>query len=92
MYETIHALNCKRSGFVTISHNNIRNYETNLLAKIHTDLETEPSLQPIEGEIINGIPGDNARPNVRARGVWRDGPNAFLIFRLLTLTLHHIIT
>ena len=60
MYETIHALNCKRSGFVTISHNNIRNYETNLLAKIHTDLETEPSLQPIEGEIINGIPGDNA--------------------------------
>ena len=92
MYETIHALNCKRSGFVTISHNNIRNYETNLLAKIHTDLETEPSLQPIEGEIINGIPGDNARPNVRARGVWRDGQNAFLIFRLLTLTLHHIIT
>ena len=60
MYETIHALNCKRSGFVTISHNNIRHYETNLLAKIHTDLETEPSLQPIEGEIINGIPGDNA--------------------------------
>ena len=92
MYETIHALNCKRSGFVTISHINIRNYETNLLAKIHTDLETEPSLQPIEGEIINGIPGDNARPNVRARGVWRDGQNAFLIFRLLTLTLHHIIT
>ena len=92
MYETIHALNCKRSGYVTIRHNNIRDYETNLLAKIHTDLETEPSLQPFEGEIINGIPGDNARPDVRARGVWRDGQNAFLIFRLLTLTLHHIIT
>ena len=37
----------------------------------------EPSFQPIEGEIVIGIPGDNARPDVRARGAWRDGQNAF---------------
>ena len=70
-YDTTHVLNCKKGGFVTIRHNNIRDYEANLLTKIHTDAETEPSLQPIEGEIVNGIPGDNARPNVRARGIWR---------------------
>ena len=46
--------------------------EANLLAKIHTDVETEPSLQPIEGETVNGITGNNARPDVRARCVWRD--------------------
>ena len=76
-YDTTHALNCEKGGFVTIRHNNIRDYEANLLAKMHTDVETEPILQPIEGEIINGIPGDNARPEVSARGEWRDGQNAF---------------
>ena len=81
-YDTTHALDCKKGGFVTICHNNIRDYETNLLAKIHTDVETEPRIQPIEGEIVNGIPGDNAIPDVRARGVWRDCQNAFFDVRI----------
>ena len=68
--------------FVTIRHNNIRDYEANLLVKIHTDVETKPSLQPIDGEIVNGIPGDNAKPDVRARGVWRDDQNAFFDVRI----------
>ena len=76
-YDTTHALNCKKGGFVMIRHNSIRDYEGNLLAKVHTDVETAPFLQPIEGQIVNVIPADNARPNVRARGVWRDGQNAF---------------
>ena len=54
-------VNYKKGGFVTIRHNNIRDYEANLLAKIHTLIETEPFLQPVEEEIVNGIPGDNAR-------------------------------
>ena len=37
----------------------------------------KPPSQPIEGEIVIGIPGDNARPDVRTRGAWRDGQNAF---------------
>ena len=37
-----------------VRHNNIRGYGANLLAKIHTDVETETSLQSIEGEIVNG--------------------------------------
>ena len=69
-YDTTHALNYKKGGFVTIRHNNVRDYEANLLAKIHTDVETE-------GEIVNGIPGDNARPDIRGRCVWRDGQNEF---------------
>ena len=67
-YDTTHVLNCKKGGFVTIRHNSIRDYETNLLVKIHTDVETEPSLQPIEGEIVDGIPGDNSRPDARGDG------------------------
>ena len=37
-YDTTHALNCKKGGFVTIKHNSTRDYEANLLAKIRTDV------------------------------------------------------
>ena len=49
--DTTPALNRKKGGFLTIRLNNIRDwdYEANLLAKIHTEVEPEPSLQPIEG-------------------------------------------
>ena len=90
-----HALNCKKGGFVTIRHNNITDYEGNLLTKIHTDVETEPSLQPIEGEIVNGIPGDNDKPGVRASGIWRDGKNAFFDVRITntnSASKHNVIT
>ena len=80
-YNTTLALICKNVLLVTITHNKIRDYEANLLAKIHTDVETEPSLQPIEGEIVNGILSQNARPGVRASvgqnaERWWDGQNA----------------
>ena len=81
LWPEAHALNCKKGGFVTIRHNNTRDYEASLLAKMHTDVETESSLQPIEGEIVNGLPFD-VRPNVRARGVWRYGQNAFFNLRI----------
>ena len=81
-YHTTHALNCKKGGFVMIRHNSIRDYEGNLLSKVHTDVETVPSLQPVEGEIVNGIPGDNARSDVRARGVWRDSQKVFFDVRI----------
>ena len=94
-FDTTHALNCKKGGFVTIRHNNVRDYEASLLCKLHSDVEVEPSLQPIEGEIVNGIAGDNARPDVRARGIWRDGQNAFLVVRITNtnaLSQRHIST
>ena len=43
-YDTTHALNFKKVGFVTIRNNNIKDYELNRLAKIHAEVETEPSL------------------------------------------------
>ena len=44
------------------------------------DVETEPSLQPVidkTGYAQTAVLGDEARPDVRARGFWRDGQNAF---------------
>ena len=91
-YDTTHALYCKKGGFVTNRHNNIRDYEAILIAKIHTDVETEPSLQAIEREIVNGIPVDNARPDVGLEVYGVMVRTRFLMFELLTLTLHHSIT
>ena len=45
-----HALNCNWGGFAIIRHNNIRDFEANLIKQVHSDVEVEPQLQPINGE------------------------------------------
>ena len=81
-FDLNHALNCKKGGFVIIRHNNIRDFEASLLSEIVRDVETEPTLQPVDGERLNGLVGDNAKPDVRARGVWRPGQNAYFDVRI----------
>ena len=81
-YDLNHALNCKRGGMVIMRHNNIRDFEANLLKQVCNDVETEPPLQPLEGEILPGLTGDEARPDIRARGLWRNGQNAFFDIRV----------
>ena len=61
-FDLIHALNCKKGGFIIIRHNNIRDFEVDLLKKVCADVETEPQLQALNGEQINGLIGDNAKP------------------------------
>ena len=36
----------------------------------------------MDGEGINGLTGDNAKPDIRARGVWRNGQNAYFDVRI----------
>ena len=49
--------------------NNSWNFEADMLSKIVNDVETEPELQPVTGEIIEGLSRNASRPDVRARGV-----------------------
>ena len=67
-FNMTHTLNCKTGGFVAIRHNRVIYFEAQLLTEICDDVEIEPPLQPLEGEIINGLAGVNAKPDVRARG------------------------
>ena len=46
-------------------HNNIRDFEANLLRKVSVDVETEPQLQPLDGENIIGLTGDDSKPDIR---------------------------
>ena len=80
--DVTHAMNCKRGGFIIMRHNNVRDFEENLLKTTLNDVEVEPKLQKIDNEGLNGLTGDDARPDIRARGVWRQGQNAFFDIRL----------
>ena len=70
-------LTCKTGGFVTVRHNRVRDFEAQLLTKICNDVEIEPPLQPLEREIINGLTGVNAKPDVRARDFGKKGKMPF---------------
>ena len=76
-YDLSYAVNCKRGGFVVMRHSNVRDFEANLLKTIQNDVEIEPVLQKIDNVRIDGRTGDEARPDIRARVVWRQGQNAF---------------
>ena len=45
------------------------------------DVEIEPKLQKIDNEGLNGLTGDDARPDIRARRVWRQVQSAFFDIR-----------
>ena len=71
-----------RNEFVIIRHDNIRYFEANLLKQTCNDVETEPPLQPLEGELITGLTGEEAQPDIRARGFWRSAQNAYFDIRV----------
>ena len=63
-------------------HNNLGDFEGNMLSKILNDVEAEPELQPVTGEIIEGLSRNASRPDIRTRRVWRAGQNAFFDVRV----------
>ena len=80
-----HALNCHLGGFINARHNNIRDVECSLLKSVVHDVEREPSLQPVvnrNGYQRSAILDNDARPDIRARGFWRDGQNAYFDVRV----------
>ena len=56
-------------NFVTMRHNSLRDIEAGMLSKIIDDVETEPELRPVTGEIIEGLSENASRPDTRARGM-----------------------
>ena len=65
-------------------HNNVCDFEANLLAKVCIDVEMEPPLQPstIERFSNNTLKGDEFRRDIRTRGFWRNEHNAYFDVRV----------
>ena len=85
LFTTTHAMNCHRGGFVNARHDNIRDLECELLKSVVRDVECEPTLQPVinrQGYKKTAILDNGARLDIRARGFWREGQNAFFDVRV----------
>ena len=64
-------------------HNNIRNYEANLLREICKDVKIEPDLLPIEvGNGSSTNTDDRSRLDVSAVGLWAPMQRTFLDVRV----------
>ena len=51
VFNTTHAMNCHRGGFINARHDNIRNFDCKLLQNVCRDVEIEPQLQ----KVLDGI-------------------------------------
>ena len=84
-FNTTHALDCHLGGFVNRRHDSIRDVEVNLLRLVVHDVEAEPTLQPVtnkQGYQKSANLDQDARLDVRARGFWREGQNAYFDVRV----------
>ena len=80
-----HTLDCKRGGFVSLRHNDLRDTEARLLDEIAYDVQIEPELQDLS-ENIQLAPGSNtaqgARLDIAARGVYSRRDRTFFDVRV----------
>ena len=80
-----HAMDCKRGGFISTRHNEIRDLEAAMLSEVCKDVSVEPTLQPFTGEYYQhrtANTDDNARLDIKARGFWRRGQTSFFDVRI----------
>ena len=79
-----HAMICRRVGFIIQRHNEVRDLEAEMLNMVCYDVEVEPVLQEITGEMlprgVNKAP--DARLDIHARGFWDRQSSAFFDVRV----------
>ena len=84
LFDAEHALICTRGGYIIQRHNEIRDFEAEILQAVCTDVEVEPVLQEVTGEVLprgaNNTP--DARLDIRARGFWAREQSAFFDVRV----------
>ena len=80
-----HAQICKLSGFINMRHDDPTTFLAKCMKEVHHDVELEPPLQPLTGETLRHLTANSepdARADIRVRGFWTDGRNAFFDTRV----------
>ena len=74
-FSVAHALSCGTAGYAIMKHNELRDITACLVQDVCYDVSTEPRLQPLSNENLEGsaIREESARVDVAARGFWGDG-------------------
>ena len=52
LFDADHAMICMRGGYIIQRHNEIRDLEAEILRAVCTDVEMEPVLQDVTGEVL----------------------------------------
>ena len=68
-FDVDHAMSCMKRGFIYKRHDDVRDLLANLLKEVCHDVEVEPHLQTLTGELLNGgaNSSDEARLDVSVR-------------------------
>ena len=80
-----HAMICKKGGFITLRHNELRDITQEMLTEVCKNVESEPLLQPLSGEKLKyqtSITENNARLDLSALGFWTKGQRAYFDIRV----------
>ena len=84
-FNVSHALSCKKGGFVSQRHNELRDMTADLLAEVCHDVQIEPILNELTGETFSYRSANiapEARLDVSARSVWVRNQRAFFDIRV----------
>ena len=84
-FNVSHSLSCKKGGFVTQRHNELRDLTADLLSEVCPDVCVEPQLQELSGETLSfktSNTSDEARLDISARSVWSRNQRAFFDVRV----------
>ena len=85
VFSVNHALSCKKGGFVAQRHDGVRDLLTGLLNKVCNNVEAEPHLIPLDGEMFDlrsTNTSNEARLDIKAGGFWNRGVTAFFDVRV----------
>ena len=69
-------MSCKKGGFVSIRHNDLRVITAKIVSVVCKDKEIQPKLLPLSGEELHertANQSNEARLDIRARGFWERG-------------------
>ena len=80
-----HTMNCKKGGFITIRHNDLRDLTANLLTEVCKDVNIKPQLLPLTGETFNNRTANSsneATVDITSRGFWVRDQQAFFDVRV----------
>ena len=84
-FDLSHALSCKKGGFISIRHNEIRDITALLLKEVCHDVKKEPMLMELNHENLHeptAVRGNEARLDVSASGFWVRGQRVFCDVRV----------
>lgn len=84
-----HSQSCQLGGFIIHRHDKAARLWASLSKQAHCDVEIEPHLQPLTGEVLSLKTANceaGARSDVRVTGFWRNGQSTFFDFKVINLS------